>query len=578
MAPFIRLTVVVLLAGTVGFAQPDSGARRTATFTILTSATREHEPEPQVYMVEADEGARLVWWEIMDTLQIKSYRPRLIFNGYLSDGSVEIEMKVWTELQIIGIDGGDVLDQSCVNPRVDTLAPLDTALFLCAGNVWIKVVPQLTQEYRADWQWSDGCYWVRVTDTLPPIDSIITRAQYAPEGWLRSRQSFRVMPFGRPQREGVHTEWSGPGRLESEVTYHHDQPDGRMATYWPNGQIKIEQYVRGQVRDGTYRYWHYDGSFGGESIFDDGTGVLKQHYADGTPMIERPFVDGNEHGRFREWYPNGVQSMEGEHEHGTSVGVYRNWFPNGQTYNLEVYEGGKTVAETLWYDDGQLQFAFSSVRFPNTTCEWFENGQMRLLEVRDSSGHRTSRSEWYRNGDPKLEATYDGGMSPATMREWYEDGTLKEIRSIDVDSLARYHATYHPDGRIQREEIDSLQSRVIVVRGWFSNGNPDFSFTHNLRIGENRGITYYERDGSIRCEGEWPTDDTGGAVYYLPDNAGRLVGPISNWEWWEGHWVRLDSTEHVIGQAWYRDGELTRATDSSLFTPYLKPPVRVIPQ
>ncbi|MCB2229490.1 hypothetical protein KQH82_02155 [bacterium] len=577
MARFIRLTVVLMLAGAVSFAQADGDNRRTATFTILTSAERRYEPEPQVYVVEAEEGSRLIWWKIIDTLQIKSYRPNLVFNRYLSDGSVEIEMKAWTALQIVDFDGGDVPDQSCVTPRVDTLAPLDTALFLCAGDVWIRLVPQMLQEYRADWNWSDGCYWVRVTDTLPPADSIITRESYSPEGWLSSRQSFRVMPFGRPEREGVHTEWSGPGKLKSEVTYHHDQPEGRMAKYWPNGQIKIEQYVQGRVRDGTYRYWHYDGSFGGESIFKDGTGVLRQHYADGTPMIERPFVDGKEHGRFREWYPNGVQSMEGEHVHGRPVGVYQNWFANGQLYRKDV-RSGRFVADSLWYDDGTLQMAHDFSHSPDTLHRWYENGQKQLLEVRDSAGFRTARFEWYENGDPKLEATYDGGMSPATMREWFKDGTLKEIRSIDADSLERYHATYYPDGRIRREETYSLTNRTHIIRGWFANGNPDFSYTHNLRIGANRGVTFYEEDGSIRCEGEWPTDDTGKAVYHLPNRVGKLVGPITNWEYWEGHWVCLDSTEEIIGEAWYRDGELIRCTDSSLFTPYLKPPIRVIPQ
>ncbi|MBD3402255.1 hypothetical protein GF420_05120, partial [candidate division GN15 bacterium] len=366
--------------------------------------------------------------------------------------------------------------------------------------------------------------------------------------------------------------------LDRETEYRRGQRHGRSAVYWENGQIKTEVYFRDDVRHGPYRYWHYDGAFGGESVFEDGTGVLRQQYADGTPMVERPFVDGKEHGVYREWYPSGVQSMEGQYEHGRPVGSYRNWHPNGQLFRKVVRDGFRMVAESTWYADGSKQFAQDVESPPDTLYDWYQNGQKKRVQVRADRGFRTIDAEWFEDGSLEYVATYAGSTTPLNKRAWYEDGSVRGIRQVAPDSSYVVAAHWYPNGAWKSYALDSLQGGRSVHRLWYPSGLLR-SERHYARPGGTHELrTFSESDGSLHYHARWYDDSVGVGTFYLPGDSGILTGPVHRVDIWEGQWVHLDSAGSIVDEALYEDGRLIRSTDSTLFRQYLNDRVRVEPQ
>lgn len=177
---------------------------------------------------------------------------------------------------------------------------------------------------------------------------VLTR--FWPSGTKRSRVELQAAVH-----QGEHIWRDTNGAEIARAVYDSGPPHGTVAEFWDYGQIKFLTAYHNGVLHGTHKYWHYDGSFGGESHFDHGNGVMKQHYADGTPMLEHPYSNGRKHGVMREWYPNAQPSIIEHVDQGVKDGEYINWYPEGTVFRHALFENGRTVFDSVFRKDGSLQ-------------------------------------------------------------------------------------------------------------------------------------------------------------------------------------------------------------------------------
>lgn len=98
----------------------------------------------------------------------------------------------------------------------------------------------------------------------------------------------------------VHIWYDTTGTEFARAEYGSNGPNGTVAEFWPNGQLKCLTHYRDGLMVGNHEYWHVNGASGGKSPFRLGNGVIRHYYADGTPMYEAPYVGGRLHGIVKE--------------------------------------------------------------------------------------------------------------------------------------------------------------------------------------------------------------------------------------------------------------------------------------
>jgi antitoxin component YwqK of YwqJK toxin-antitoxin module len=73
-------------------------------------------------------------------------------------------------------------------------------------------------------------------------------------------------------------------------------------------------------------------------------GLFVEYSEVGGVLSEGKYVDGKEHGLWRDFYPNGVLASEGSYEHGLEHGEWRFWDQHGNEERRVVYEKGEERA------------------------------------------------------------------------------------------------------------------------------------------------------------------------------------------------------------------------------------------
>ena len=152
------------------------------------------------------------------------------------------------------------------------------------------------------------------------------------------------------ERNGYGKEYYDNEKLKFEGEYHYGIRNGKGKEYYKNGELKFEgEYINGKMYEGKI----YDNKLKKIIELKQGKGVIKE-YNDYYSLIifEGEYLNGQKHGKGKEYYDNGRIKFEGEYLNG------KRW--NGIGYNTrnnKVYElinGYGLVKE--YYDNGKLKF------------------------------------------------------------------------------------------------------------------------------------------------------------------------------------------------------------------------------
>ncbi|MFH0984410.1 MAG: toxin-antitoxin system YwqK family antitoxin [Candidatus Omnitrophota bacterium] len=73
-----------------------------------------------------------------------------------------------------------------------------------------------------------------------------------------------------------------------------DVQDGPYREYYPNGQLKNEEFYRDGQLDGPSRWYYKSGRLKGETFYKDGTlhGVFKDYHENGQVRFEEVYKNG----------------------------------------------------------------------------------------------------------------------------------------------------------------------------------------------------------------------------------------------------------------------------------------------
>ena len=103
------------------------------------------------------------------------------------------------------------------------------------------------------------------------------------------------------------------GKLQHELTYVNNKPDGFAVFYYTNGKVKEEGIWRNNRWVGDYKYYYENGKLRNDWQYSETgkrTGVQRYYYENGQLMIEGAWENGKESGKLVEYYDDGSVKME----------------------------------------------------------------------------------------------------------------------------------------------------------------------------------------------------------------------------------------------------------------------------
>ena len=117
------------------------------------------------------------------------------------------------------------------------------------------------------------------------------------------------------------------------VQFYNNTPEGRMTTWYQNGEINVDgQFINGN-RTGEFN-WYYNSGKKKERAFFDGAGkniaITTQWYENGKKRAEANYKKGQISGKLKFWYEDGQKKEEANFIQGVRDGLAYYWYPNGR--------------------------------------------------------------------------------------------------------------------------------------------------------------------------------------------------------------------------------------------------------
>jgi antitoxin component YwqK of YwqJK toxin-antitoxin module len=127
---------------------------------------------------------------------------------------------------------------------------------------------------------------------------------------------------------------------------------GVMVEHYPDGTLRSRAAVMNGLLNGLSEGWYTNAQNQVSEHFKDGIshGLRTKWYASGAKQSEADIVGGKPHGTFRKWHENGALSERVELIEGEPEGISLAWFPSGCLKARVVLKNGKPVEQEFWKD------------------------------------------------------------------------------------------------------------------------------------------------------------------------------------------------------------------------------------
>ena len=149
------------------------------------------------------------------------------------------------------------------------------------------------------------------------------------------------------------------GQVESKGNIKNGKLNGKVTTWYENGQIRSEElYIEGNLVDKTrYSYYENDeiksklhfinSKLEGNSTYWHENGQIK---------TEGNYKDGKRDGKWTHWYENGLKWKEGNYKDSKRDDMWSTWYKNGLKWTVENYKDAmKDGKSTEWFANGQIK-------------------------------------------------------------------------------------------------------------------------------------------------------------------------------------------------------------------------------
>ena len=133
------------------------------------------------------------------------------------------------------------------------------------------------------------------------------------------------------------------------------------------------------------------------------TGVMVEHYADGSLRSRTTFRDGLMDGPCEGWHTNGVRQSVEFFRSGVSDGVRTKWYPSGAKLSEATIVAGRIEGVfRSWHENGQLaeEIAMAQNEPAGEARAWYPSGYLRAA-VGTNLSAQTERRHW-RDGETRV--------------------------------------------------------------------------------------------------------------------------------------------------------------------------------
>lgn len=197
--------------------------------------------------------------------------------------------------------------------------PVDRITNRRNGSYNPKIGQRLTEYLDKDWKHcsaKDASYYRIITYSAPHTPKGIVRDYYI-TGELQGEGTFVYVDYeddGKNFSEGEMKTYYRSGKLESQMTYYNNKPNGPRTEYYENGKVKSESFFKYGVIDGVSTTYYKNGSISTVMMFEEGN-LKNNKYLQLSEDNENAFLIYNEDfvRNSQNWEyngPNGTLSIE----------------------------------------------------------------------------------------------------------------------------------------------------------------------------------------------------------------------------------------------------------------------------
>ena len=321
----------------------------------------------------------------------------------------------------------------------------------------------------------------------------------------------QVMPIKNGYEEGLSPVYDTTGRLIEIITYkkgfvnsreviNRFDAQGRKHGYWkefyPNFDLKSEQYYKHGLREGFYKLYDEKGNLL----------VIKKYVNDVEQVISSEMKPLQ---MKHEYYPNGRIKREGSFRDGKREGTWREFDEQGNVVSSQIYKNGTLVQSGIMDTDG------------------------------------TRRGEWvelYPDSTLRAKGLFINGKRSGEWKFYYPGEVLEQMGSYKDGKLHGTWTWYYPSGKIQKQEdffedvpegdyVEYDEEGICIVKGSYFDGmktgkwkeqSGDEFFEGEYRNGQQVGewVSYYS-NGKMAFKGSFKGGYPDGEHLYYYTN-GRL--------------------------------------------------------
>ncbi len=259
-------------------------------------------------------------------------------------------------------------------------------------------------------------------------------------------------------RDGFYKEYDEKGNLKVITKYVNDveqivesatKPLQMQHEYYPNGRIKREASFRGGKREGTWREFDENGNVISSQIYQNGK-LVQAGVMD---------TDGTRRGEWIELYPDSTMRSKGLFINGKRSGDWKFYYPGEVLEQEGSYKDGMLQGLWTWYyPSGKIQKQeefFEGVPEGNYV-EYDETGN---IIVKGNYFEGLKSGKWIeQSGEERFEGEYRNGHQVGDWISYYSNGKMSFQGSFKGGYPDGEHRFYYPNGRLR--EIQSYSGGI----------------------------------------------------------------------------------------------------------------------
>jgi uncharacterized protein len=248
---------------------------------------------------------------------------------------------------------------------------------------------------------------------------------------------------------------------------------GRSYTYFPNGQMKSEEFHDDKGNSIRSREFEADGSVLADMNYEFGSHAFDVNFPNGKLKEKKNFANNVLHGLYEEYYPNGLLATQIEYSHNSINGHYKRWDYKGNIAYDVPYILGLAEGEGKWYNDNNLVFEthYEMNKLEGKTTSYFYNGQ-KAREAMYIDDKRNGNSDYF---------------SP--------EGTFM-YRIIFVDNIIKAYS--YPDKTGNMIPEVPITDATTEIKTYYQNGNVSAIIPLYRGLYNGKFISYYSSGSKLR--------------------------------------------------------------------------------